>query len=95
YTYTDSTRDGPTPDIVKEAAGQPELGQMLSDFFGQYNRTPWVNIWAGLVVVLMLCAFTLLSEGLRRKLDVTRPRAARWWTWRWRSSQPPSGEDWS
>ncbi|MBA3470257.1 MAG: ABC transporter permease subunit, partial [Herpetosiphonaceae bacterium] len=42
YTYTDSTRDGPTPDIVKEAAGQPELGQMLSDFFGQYNRTPWV-----------------------------------------------------
>jgi ABC-type dipeptide/oligopeptide/nickel transport system permease subunit len=82
FVYTDYIGDSPTPDVIKAAAGQPELGQMLSDFFGQYNRTPWVNIWAGLVVVLMLCAFTLLSEGLRRELDVTRPRTARRWTWR-------------
>lgn len=82
FIYTDFIGDSPTPDVIKAAAGQPELGQMLSDFFGQYNRTPWVNIWAGLVVVLMLCAFTLLSEGLRRELDVTRTRGRRWWE-RW------------
>jgi ABC-type dipeptide/oligopeptide/nickel transport system permease subunit len=74
FIYTDRIGDSPTPDVIKLAAGQPELGQMLSDFFGQYHRTPWVNIWAGLVIVLMLSGFTLLSEGLRRELDVTRPR---------------------
>lgn len=79
FVYTDNIGDSPGPDVVKVAAGQPELGQMLSDFFGQYNRTPWVNLWSGLVVVIMLAGFTLLSEGLRRELDVTRPRTARWW----------------
>lgn len=76
YVYSDKTTDGPLPDIVKQKAGQPELGQMLSDFFGQYSRAPWVSIFAGLLMVLLLIGFTLTSEGLRRSLDITRPR--RW-----------------
>lgn len=60
--------------------GAPELGQMLSDFFGQLYRTPWVSVSAGIVVFLALAAFALLGEGLRRRLDVTRPRSLRWWS---------------
>jgi len=58
-------------------AGAPELGQMLSQFFGLLNRTPWVAISAGLLVFAALAGFTLLGEGLRRRLDVTRARR-RW-----------------
>lgn len=60
----------------------PELGQMLSQVFAQLYRTPWVPIFAGMIVVLQLTAFALLGEGLRHRLDVTRPRAARRWR-RW------------
>lgn len=67
--------------------GAPELGQMLSDFFGQLYRAPWISLSAGLVVFLALTAFALLGEGLRRRLDVTRPRSVRWWSGR-RESAP-------
>ncbi len=79
YVYSDYTKDVPLPDIVKQKASQPELGQMLSDFFGQYSRAPWVSIFAGILMVLLLIGFTLTSEGLRRSLDITRPRR---WSWR-------------
>lgn len=79
YVYSDHTTDSPLPDIVKQKASQPELGQMLSDFFGQYSRAPWVSIFAGILMVLLLVGFTLTSEGLRRSLDITRPRR---WSWR-------------
>ncbi|XSG74550.1 ABC transporter permease [Herpetosiphon llansteffanensis] len=79
YVYSDFTKDVPLPDIVKQKASQPELGQMLSDFFGQYSRSPWVSVFAGILMVLLLVGFTLTSEGLRRQLDITRPRR---WNWR-------------
>lgn len=89
YVFTDSIGDGPAPDVIKRTTSYPELGQMLSDFFGQYNRTPWVSISAGLVMVLMLIGFTLTSEGLRRELDVTRPRTMRL---PWRRRESPAQE---
>lgn len=58
--------------------GAPELGQMLSDFFSNLYRTPWIPLCAGSIVFLALVAFALLGEGLRRELDVTRPRRIHW-----------------
>jgi ABC-type dipeptide/oligopeptide/nickel transport system permease subunit len=57
----------------------PELGQMLANVFTQLQRTPWVPIFAGALVVLQLSAFALVGEGLRQYMDITRPRRARWW----------------
>lgn len=42
------------------------------------NRTPWVALSAGLLVFAAMIGFTLLGEGLRRRLDVTRPRRRPW-----------------
>jgi ABC-type dipeptide/oligopeptide/nickel transport system permease subunit len=61
-----------------QTAGYPELGQMLSQFFLQLYRTPWASFFAGSLTVLALVGFTLLGEGLRRGMDVTRPRPV-WW----------------
>lgn len=66
-------------DVSFRAASEPELGQMLSQFFGLLNRTPWVGVFAGIMVFLALSGFTLLGEGLRRRLDVTRPRRRHIW----------------
>lgn len=60
-------------------SGAPELGQMLSDFFSNLYHTPWIPLSAGGLVFLALAAFSLLGEGLRRELDVFRPRRVRWW----------------
>lgn len=57
--------------------GTPELGQMLSNFFRNLYRTPWIAIAAGGTVFTMLAAFALVGEGLRRRLDITRARRAR------------------
>ena len=77
FVYTSFVGDTPIPDYLIPASNSPELGQMLADFFGQINRTPWVLIAAGVLIIWMLCSWTLLSEGLRRELDLTRPRR-RW-----------------
>jgi len=74
-----------------QTSGAPELGQMLSQFFQQLYRTPWVPVFTGIIVFLMLIAFSLLGEGLRRRLDVTRPRRLRRW-WLPRTVQPHSAE---
>lgn len=68
-------------DVSFRTANTPELGQMLSQFFGLLNRTPWVGVWAGMVVFLALTGFTLLGEGLRRQLDISRPGRRRWRIW--------------
>jgi ABC-type dipeptide/oligopeptide/nickel transport system permease subunit len=63
-------------------AGYPELAQMLSDFWSKMIRTPWEMIILGLTVFLQIFAFNMLGEGLRRAMDVTRPRRSRlrqWW----------------
>lgn len=79
FVYTYSVGNFDTQQVL--TAGLPELGQMLSGFFGQLYATPWVPLFAGLMIVVALAAFALLAEGLRRRLDVTRPRRA-WSLWR-------------
>ncbi len=49
------------------AAGAPELGQMLATSLEQILR-PWVMVLVGLVVITIILGFTLLGEGLRRRL---------------------------
>ncbi len=59
-------------------AGYPELAQMLSDFWNKMITTPWEMIFVGVIIFLQIFAFNMLGEGLRRQMDVTRPRRA-WW----------------
>ena len=56
----------------------PELAQMLSDFWSKMISSPWEIAIVGLVIFLQIFAFNMLGEGLRRQMDVTRPRRA-WW----------------
>lgn len=84
FTYTIGNTD--TQQLL--ITGAPELGQMLSDFFGQLYISPWVSIFSGLIVFLALIAFALLGEGLRRRLDVTRPRSVHWWSRRSQERAP-------
>ncbi len=67
----------PMPDssgqFMLTTSGQPELGQLLADFWSKIIRTPWVPFLVGAVVFLQIFAFNMLGEGLRRHMDVTRP----------------------
>jgi len=56
----------------------PELAQMLSDFWSKMIISPWEIAIVGFVIFLQIFAFNMLGEGLRRQMDVTRPRRA-WW----------------
>ncbi|GIV95720.1 MAG: hypothetical protein KatS3mg057_0377 [Herpetosiphonaceae bacterium] len=60
-------------------SGMPELGQMLSGFWSKVWRAPWEPLFVGIVVFVMVAAFNMLGEGLRRRVDVTRVRLS--WTW--------------
>jgi ABC-type dipeptide/oligopeptide/nickel transport system permease subunit len=53
-------------------AGYPELGQMLSKVWAKLIMTPWEPLIVGTVVFVMIFAFNLLGEGLRRHMDITR-----------------------
>ncbi len=57
-------------------ASVPELAQMLSDFWSKMIRTPWEMAIVGLTVFLQIFAFNMLGEGLRRMMDITRPRSS-------------------
>jgi hypothetical protein len=57
----------------------PELGQQISRFWTKFYRVPWEFLFVGLVIFGQIVAFNLVGEGLRRRLDVTRPRRVRWW----------------
>jgi ABC-type dipeptide/oligopeptide/nickel transport system permease subunit len=59
--------------ILIRTSGQPELGQLLSDFWAKIIQTPWVPFLVGFTVFLQIFGFNMLGEGLRRYLDVTRP----------------------
>ena len=59
-------------------ASFPELAQMLSDFWSKMIISPWEIAIVGFVIFLQIFAFNMLGEGLRRQMDVTRPRRA-WW----------------
>lgn len=56
----------------------PELAQMLSDFWSKMIISPWEIAIVGFIIFLQIFAFNMLGEGLRRQMDVTRPRRA-WW----------------
>jgi ABC-type dipeptide/oligopeptide/nickel transport system permease subunit len=51
---------------------------MLSDFWSKMIISPWEIAIVGFVIFLQIFAFNMLGEGLRRQMDVTRPRYA-WW----------------
>lgn len=74
---------GTSGDINETAIGltanYPELAQMMSNFWSKMIRTPWEVVFVGLAVFLLIFAFNMLGEGLRRQMDVTRSRG-----WRWR-----------
>ncbi|MCL2562827.1 MAG: ABC transporter permease [Oscillospiraceae bacterium] len=46
---------------------QVSLGRMLADSQGYLFNAPWVAISTGAAVVLLVLAFSLLSDGLQRK----------------------------
>ncbi len=70
--------NSPAVIAVGLTASYPELGQMLSDFWSKMIRTPWEMVVIGLTIFLQVFTFNLLGEGLRRKMDVTRPRTSFW-----------------
>lgn len=53
-------------------SGLPELGQMMSDFWGKIFKAPWEMALAASAVFLQVFAFNLVGEGLRKRLDYTR-----------------------
>lgn len=92
FVYVYSTGNTDTQRLM--VSGAPELGQLLSNFFPQLYSTPWISIFAGTTVFLALVGFVLLGEGLRRALDVSRPRRLLRRSWRRgaeRASTPTPG----
>lgn len=75
-TAEDPNSAGEIP--VGLTASFPELAQMLSDFWSKMIISPWEIAIVGFVIFLQIFAFNMLGEGLRRQMDVTRPRRA-WW----------------
>jgi peptide/nickel transport system permease protein len=58
-------------------AGRPELGQMLASGASMAQQYPWLLlVVAGATVFLLVLAFNLLGEGLRREADPQRARPA-------------------
>ncbi len=49
-------------------------GNLLSDASNFYLVQPWLMVWPGVCVLLMVLAFNLLGDGLRDAFD---PRATR------------------
>ncbi|MBP2707740.1 ABC transporter permease [Microbispora sp. RL4-1S] len=47
----------------------PSLGLMLSDGRDVLTQAPWVEIFPGLAIAVVVLAFNLLGDGLRRHLD--------------------------
>ncbi len=44
---------------------QPSLGRMLADAQAYIYSDPWYAIWPGIVIVLIILGFSMISEGLR------------------------------
>lgn len=47
----------------------PSWGMMLSKGRAIMHMSPWVSIWPGLAIMLVVYAFNLLGDGLRDALD--------------------------
>lgn len=44
---------------------EPSLGRMLSEAQAFIFNAPWYAIWPGIVIVLIILGFSMISEGLR------------------------------
>jgi peptide/nickel transport system permease protein len=51
----------------------PSRGSMLKTAKNFVDNAPWMAIWPGLAIFLLVLAFNLLGDGLRDALD-PRPR---------------------
>jgi len=47
----------------------PSLGVMLNDGRDVLTLAPWVEIFPGVAIAITVLAFTLIGDGLRRRLD--------------------------
>lgn len=47
----------------------PSLGVMLNDGRDVLTLAPWVEIFPGIAIAITVLAFTLIGDGLRRRLD--------------------------
>jgi peptide/nickel transport system permease protein len=50
----------------------PTWGAMLNDFFQLIYRTPWLMLFPGLAIFLLIFSLNLLGDGLRDALDPRR-----------------------
>jgi peptide/nickel transport system permease protein len=48
---------------------QPSWGSMLNIAQGYLNTQPWLVVWPGLAISLVVLGFNLLGDGLRQALD--------------------------
>ncbi len=65
--------DTPTPEPLIERLSQssspPSLGVMLNEGRDVLTQAPWAEVFPGLAVAITVLAFTLIGDGLRRRLD--------------------------
>lgn len=54
-------------------SGYPELGQLISDVWAKVIQVPWLLLFVSIIILLLVFAFNMLGEGLRRAMDITRP----------------------
>jgi peptide/nickel transport system permease protein len=47
----------------------PSWGIMLSKGRDLINHSPWISIWPGLAIMLVVFGFNVLGDGLRDALD--------------------------
>ncbi len=47
---------------------EPSLGKMLSDAQGYLSKAPWYALAPGIAIVWVVLGFSLLSEGIRRRV---------------------------
>jgi peptide/nickel transport system permease protein len=47
----------------------PSLGVMLNEGRDVLTLAPWVTVFPGLAIAVTVLAFTLIGDGLRRRLD--------------------------
>ena len=51
----------------------PRWGSMLNTAKNYIDNAPWMAIWAGLSIFLLVISFDLLGDGLRNALDPRQP----------------------
>lgn len=78
--------------LLSLSDGTPELGQMLADFWGKIILAPWTPLYVGILVFTEIFAFNMLGEGLRRHMDITRPRHTGWRTLFKRQTKPNAAQ---